>query len=347
MATGPVTEQLQKNSGTQVLEWDDAVKTVESADTPFLVLVDEGKKPAQMESNWLAEKLEIGGVDDVPDGQDVSDADYRNNMPVPMKGVAQEVRDAWKVTEQAEVTETHGTKDQVADQKAKSLIRLRLKLEQIFLSTQELARQGVDKAKANKMRGAARWLSSAATDFNVQYPIAPDFRILPACEYKGALSAFDDATFEAMLLAASIQRKARLDLDLQAGPKLQSKMADWTQHDSHVTTTNGAIRSVSIAAEKMTYLKKVEFFTFEAGTVRTHTNFNLFHDLATGLPSTQSPLGGLALDMNNGWEIRFVKKINHKNLPDLGGGPRGLWNVIVILVCKMPAGQLKIYPSGA
>lgn len=347
MPVGPVTEMIQKNSGTQIIDWKDAISTVEATDTPFLALLPEGKKPAQIETNWPASKIEVGEVGAAEDGADVSDADYRYQGRVPLKSVSQEVRDAWKVTNQAEETQTAGVKDEVSYQKGQSLLRLRLKLERLFLANQDAARAGVDKATKNKTRSVGKWLEPLATGLNAQYPIPDGFRIAAACKFAGALSTLSDTAFEAMLQAAANQRMKVLDLDLFGGLKLRAHMADWLQHDSHVTTTNGGNLSVNIDAEKMSYLKKVEFFTFEAGYVRSHTNFNLFYDLATGLPTTQTSLGGFALDMSNGWEIRFMKKITNKNLPDLGGGPRGLWLTIVLLACQLPVGQLHIAPSGA
>lgn len=344
MATGPITEAIQRAMGTQTLDWNTGVQTVEAVDTPFIGMLPQGKQPAQLETNWEAEKIDVGAIEGVPDNTDQTT--FAHKTRIPMKTVVQELRAPWMVSKLATFTETWGVKDEIAKQKATALITLRLMVERLLLSTQDCAREGVAGASANLLRAVGRWLENDSASLNAQYPIADGLRISSSCKYSGALSGLTDTVFENLLIAAADQRKKVVDLDLIAGLSLRQKMADWTAHDPNFTTTNAALKSYTMPASEQTYMKLVEFFSFGAGKVRSHLSHNLFYTLNTGATSTQTTLGGYALDMSV-WSIRFLQQITHQDIEDKGAGPRGFWSMIAALECKMPAGQVLIYPSGA
>ena len=205
MATGPITEAIQKGMGTQTLDWNTGVQTVEAEDTPFIGMLPDGKQPAQLETNWEAEKLDIGAIEGVPDNTD--QVSFKHQKRLPMKAVVQEVREPWMVSKLATFTETWGVKDEKAKQKAAALISLRLKIERLLLSTQDCAREGVAGASANLLRAVGRWLENASASLNTQYPIPDGIRMAAACKYSGALSALTDTLFENLLIAAGDQRK--------------------------------------------------------------------------------------------------------------------------------------------
>jgi len=345
MGAGPITEQIQRESNTQVLDWKDAIYTKEAVDHPFLTMVKTGKKPVQIEANWPIMTRDIGAINGMADGAATTTFGHQGRTR--LKSVSQELREAWKVTNQAEVTDTWGVKDEVQFQKAEALIRLRLKLERLFLSTQDIAREGVSGATENLLRGVGRWLEPDAADLNAEYPIPDGYRVSSSCLHTGALSALYDSTFEAMLAAAANQRARAVTIDLFASLALQAQMADWTQHDPNISASIAAVNRYNIDLVKQGYINLVQFFTFHAGKVRTHTSYNLFYTPSTGAVSTQTTLGGYGLDMENGWEVRFNRAISHQDLPNDGGGPRGQWLTILTLACQMPAGQLVVYPSGA
>lgn len=345
MATGPITEVLQQSSGTTRVDWNDVMNVIEAADTPFLASLKVGKKPVQVESNWPGMKRSIGVIAGVPDNTPETGA---NNQPrVSIRGVSQQVREPWKVSDFAQYTETYGVKDEIAFQKAEALIRLRIKLERLFLSTQDCAREGGGNpaAAANLTRGVGRWLQPLAASLNAQYPIPDGFRVAAACWYTGTLAALEADDVQAILLAASKQRKQDVTLDLQAGPSLMAKIADFTEHDPNATANNFPIKQYQITGRDLAFLKRVEFFTFPNGKLRAHENFNLFYDLTTGLPTYQTDAGGYLLDMANGWELALLQALMHEDLPKDGSGPRGFWKWIGMLKCYRPAGQGCIYPS--
>ena len=336
---GPITEVLLNQ---KKVEWKDAIFTVEVADTPFLALVKEGKKPVQVEANWPVMKRSRGPITAIPDNTPVGAVNHQNRRS--LKSVAQWIREPWGVSHFANLSESYGVADEAKFQKAEALIRLRNNLERLFLSTQDCAREGSGNvpAAANQLRGVGRWLEAVEANLNSEYPIHEDVRVDPACVYSGTLADFKDTVLEAMLIAAAKQRRSPVTLDLHLGPSLKSAMDDWTQHDSHVTTNNAPLQQYNLQAKDKTYLKMVDFFTFSSGTVRAHQNFNIMWDPATGEPTDYTDASGFGLDMTNGWEVRFMDKISHADLPNDDSGPRGRWGATLMLACMMPAGQIAI-----
>jgi hypothetical protein len=324
------------------VEWKDAIFTVEVAETPFLGMLKEGKKPVQVEANWPVMKRSRGAIGGIPDGTPVSTVNHQGRRS--LKGVSQWIREPWGVSHFANLTESYGVQDEAKFQKAEALLRLRLMMERLFLSTQDCAREGGGDvpAAANLLRAVGMWLEATEGSINSEYPIHADVRVAEACNYAGTLANFKDTSLEAMLIAAAKQRLRPATLDLHCGTGLKAHMDDWTQHDSHVTANNAPLQTYNAQAKDKTYLKQVDFFTFSAGQVRVHQNFNIMWDVTTGEPSAYTDYSGFGLDMSNGWEVRFMEKMKHSDLPYDGSGPRGVWDVTLLLACLMPAGQIRI-----
>jgi len=339
VANGPITEALQNQ---KKVEWRDAIQTVEVAETPVLGMLKEGKKPAQVETNWSVMRRDRGPIEGIPDNTPVGQTKHQNRRS--LKAVSQWLRDPWGVSHFAELTESYGVADEVKFQKAESLLRLRTSLERLFLSTQDCAREGggAKPAKANLLRAIGRWLEATEANINSEYPIHSDVRVAAACNFNGTLAEFTDTRLEAMLVAAAKQRLKPATLDFHVGTALKAHMDNWTQHDAHVTETNASLVRYNAQAKDKTFLKQVDFFSFSAGQIRSHQNFNIMWDLTTGEPSDYTDYSGYGLDMSNGWEVRMMKKITHGDLPNDDSGPRGVWGLTLLLACLMPAGQIKV-----
>jgi hypothetical protein len=344
MPNGPMTEAVQYANGTQKLDWSDVMQTADAAETPFLSALRHGKKPVAKEASWPAKKRGAVVGAGVPDNTAVSS--YNHQDRTYLKGISQWFRDAWKVSHFADLTESHGVLDEAKEQKAESLIRLRLALEQWFLSTKDCAMEGVGGAAANLTRGVGRWLENDSAQLNTAYAIPDGFRVAAAAKFSAALSTFDDDALEALLIAMSKQRKREVTIDLHAGVSLAASMSAWTQRDPNISASIAAVSQYPRSNPKG-YQRMVNTFTFQNGTVRSHTNYNLFVDPDTGAESAQTPLGGYLLDMENGWEVRDMKAIKHTDQADDGSGVGGWWDWTGMLLCLMPCGQGIIYPSGA
>ena len=335
MGNGPLTEAIQR---TKKLEWEDVIHTPTAHETPFLALLPQAKKQVQVEVNWPVGDVEDTGYGGRMDGKDVDEFSHQNRDY--LRTVTQWFLESWMVSHFADLTESWGVKDEAKHQAGIALTKLRLKIERALLSTMDCAREG-GVNQPNELRGVFRWLENDAAELNAQYPIPENYRVSAAAEYDGAVGSFLDTHLEAMLIEASTKAKRSITWDAQVGLLLRAQMDGFTQRDPSATATNVALRQFVANANDKAYLKKVDFFEFSAGTVRSHINHNLACDKATGAPTAFTPRSGLFLDMKQ-WRVAFMKKIASHRLENQGGGPRGYHDVTLTLKCGMPVGQARV-----
>lgn len=337
LTTGPLTEAVQSNKKA---EWSDFLHTVGVVKFPFLALLKEMKKPAQKICNWETDDLDSsGGFEGTFDGADVDsyDSTLRGNL----SACAQWIRKSWKVDHFAELTESWAVKNEVAFQKQKAQTRLKLALEQALLSSQDTCVEGAE--TPNRLRGVGSWLATGG--HNTQFPIAPSLRVTSDCTYTEDLADFDESDLEGILRAASLLRNEAVTLDAFVGPALKARMTDFASHDPNASETNVALRTFNQDGRDGQFISSIDVFKFDSGVVRAHMNYNLLRDSASGdRTETVSNGGGYFLDMNR-WRIRFMDKINHMDLPNGGGGKRGMYHATPVLVCGVPAGQAMVQPS--
>jgi len=335
LRTGPLTESIQSN---KKLDWSDVLHTAGQVTEPFLALLKAGKKPINKEHSWPVYELGRSGYAGELDGAVAGTAN--NQSRGSLKSVAQWVRKVWQVTHFAELTETHGVKDEIKFQKEQGLLDLRQGLEMLCLSAQDCSVQSGE--TPNQTRGAAMWLANSG--HNAEYPIASDFVVSSGCIYDSTLAAFDAAACEVLLRTASMDRLGAVTLDAQCGPALKARMDDFGAHDIKATTTNAALKVYNAQAKDKEFTSVIDFFQFSSGLVRTHLNYNLWRDSAGAKTSILSNAGGLFLDMKM-WEIAFMDAINHDDLPFDGGNVKGQWHATAMLKCFMPKGQAMVTPS--
>jgi len=143
-----------------------------------------------------------------------------------------------------------------------------------------------------------------------------------------------------MLLAAGIQREDDLVLDMYCGLRLKTHMSGWGEHDPDATSTYVPLKRYMTNASDKAYLAQIDFFQFDAARVRAHVVHRLLCDADTGAKTDYSDRSGLVLNMDS-LSVAFNLDIRHKPLPNLGGGERGFYEAILMLICGMPAGNLR------
>ncbi len=193
-------------------------------------------------------------------------------------------------------------------------------------------------------RGLFRWLSADASDFNAQYPVAEPYRTKADAIYSGTLAALAPSDIDNMLMAMALAAGSTPTIDAFVGLRLKSVLSGWGEYDPDQSETNVPLqRYVHEAAEKA-FLRKIDFFEFDAGTIRTHVDYNLFRDPDTGAKTGYSDISGLFLDMDK-LRIAFMQDVQPVKLENGGGGVRGAYDAVLALQNHMPASGGKIVPS--
>lgn len=337
MANGPLTEANKPNKKP---DWEDILYTKTAYQTPVLSMMRRTKKPIAVNASWPVMNEMNEEFDGILDGTDVSE--YSHQARSSLKSVCQWVRSSWKVTKIAQYTESYGVKDEVVEQKAAALRRLKTKIERLFLSNQDANFEG--EGLPNRTRGLFKWCSALEGDFNSEYPVPAAFRTAAGAIYSSALADFGPGDMNTLLMAIAGQVESSETLDLFCSMNVKSAMSGWGMYDPDAASTDVPLNRFIANAGDKAFLRQIDIFKFDAGTVRAHVSYNLFRDPATGEKTGYSDYSGLLLDMQK-LKIAFMQEVAPVALPDLGGGPRGAYDAITILKNLMPCSHGKILCS--
>lgn len=319
-------------------DYGDELFVVESHEIPKLRLLPTGSRMSQMLQDWEAETRSRIGFKGVKDGQPVTD--YNSQAQVAMVAYGTHMRESWKVTKVAGMVPTAGVRNQVNHQRKEALKRLRESMERSIGGTQEMQR-GTSTLEYTH-RGAFAWLIAA-----LQSVQAVDSSVMPdsGCIHSAALSGLTADAFEVMVEAAATQKGSAVMLQGFAGPKLKSHMSAWAQKAT-VSSTIQALQQFNINQSEKKLIKMVNTFEFDHGIVEVMPDYNLCCDSETGADSAYTPYSGLFLDMSL-WKKRFLQNVSEFDLPDDGSGTHGYADVLWMLKCGLPAGNLAVYSNAA
>ena len=319
----------------QKQEISEIVFNIRADETPFTSMLPKDKKPHNKLPTWQVETYRAGSLAGVMDNADV--AAFNSEPRFLLTGVAQKVREPWSVSDFADETDVAGlASGEKGQQKLVAAKVLKFSMEGRCLSKEACT---VDNGVAipNATRGALEWIDNAAQTL---YPVPAAFRPALTNIYTDDLADFTESEFEAMGQSAFKERKGKLNLDGFVGIDLQAQMDNWTARDPEATAANYPVRSWTQDANKKAFIKVVNFFTFSWGQVRTHLSTYIYLD-ADGAETDYTHKSGLFADMSM-WALGFMRKPRMGDLPDLGGGPRGFADAIMVLKCRNPLGQMKV-----
>lgn len=314
----------------------DIVANIESENTPFVSMLKKEKKPNQKKMDYQAEAYPDAPFDGVMDGADVSA--YESVSRGLLTAMQQKFRRPWQVSDFADETEVAGLpKGEKGRQKAAAATILKFMLENRFLSAEECS---VDNGVAvpNETRGAFKWLEDSA---QAVYPVPAAFLTKAASRHTGALSTLDEAAFKLLMASAYADRKQVSSLDGFVGLNLKSLFDNWTVKAETGSATVYPVRTFNADLKDRAVINIVDFLKFSTGTVRLHLSSRLHLTSATGAASAYTPNSGLFLDMKM-WSMAYMRAPGMRELPDLGGGPRGFADCIAGLKCLNPLGQVVV-----
>lgn len=320
-------------------DYGDELFVVESHEIPKLRLLSTGSRMTQMLQDWESQTRSRTGHSGVKDGEPVTTFNSQGQVAMIAYGTHQ--RESWKVSKVAGMVPTAGVKDQVKHQRKEALKRLREKMERSIGGTQEMQR-GSSTLDYNH-RGAFAWLNSS-----LQSVQAVDSSVMPASGsvHTGTLAALTPTAFETMVEVAATQAGHSVNLQGFAGPKLKGAMSAWAQKTDFVASTAQALQSFNINQSEKKLVRMVNTFEFDHGMVEVMPDYNLCCDSDDGSDSAYTPYSGLFLDMSR-WTKRFMQNVSEFELPDDGSGTSGYVDVLWMLKCGLPAGNLAVYTNAA
>lgn len=344
---GPLTTASQPN----VLDpW--TAMTIQSAEAyqhPFLSQLKKGDKLNNLEDKWAVMDILRGRMRGVAEGRDVNAKDKRAQSRASLRSHCQKFREAWEVTKEASGTKTQdiGIREKEF-QKEQGLKRLLDSTEMTLLSSQDIVANAAN--VKYKTRGAFRWLENDPAQLLTEYPIYDYCRVASACNYAGTLAAFTANAFRAQLAAMNLQRKAKVSLDMYCGLTLKMHMSGWMEKQTAESTETLMRRINADQAEKQ-WISQIDFFEFDGAIVKSNLMYNMLMEAGddeddSAVETDYTNMSGLIVNMDQ-WRLRFFSDVAHKDLPDLGSGPAGYYEMIAMLQCLLPAGQGRVMISSA
>lgn len=317
----------------KVAEVGDTIFIAQSDKVPFSRLLKRGPKPENMLSSWPVQVYPDRKFAGTLDGSDIASFNHTNREMIEAYNMWMRT-EGWMVSRLANLTRTWGVKGKEEAKQAKDdgLI-LGQMIEKQLLSNDEMAVEAG--AVPYRSRGAFKWLSVTAQTVK---PVPTNYRPAAACAYASTLALFEAAIMEAMLEAAATQKKEAVDLTGYVGIKLKSKMSGWAQRHVEDVNTAQALTRYNLDAEDKKLLRVVDFFEFDAGTVKVFPSWYLLHTAEDGTATVNSTRSGLFLDMDM-WELCFMDPPAAWKEPAKSGGPRGYHDAVYGLRCKNPTGQ--------
>lgn len=315
------------------------VFNIRADETPFSSMIRKDKKPVNMLASWQTESYRAPTLSGVMDGTDVSS--YNGEARALLEMYGQILREPWKVSTLADLNGIAGVPEgETAHQKMLATKVLKFAIEGRCLSALECAAEA-SPSTPYATRGALLYLDSSAQSVK---PVPAAFRPSSSNSYTGAIASFTEASFKAMLTAMMKEKKAKVNLTGIIGIEAQNVMDDWTARDPQgVAATLPCVRSFTAPLADKQLINVVTSFTFSAGTVQTHTSTFLALD-AAGAPTSYTYKSGIFIDPRM-WSLAFMQRPAMFDQPDLGGGPRGYAQTVMMLKCLNPLGQGRIYTA--
>lgn len=314
---------------------DDTITNIISEKVPFYAMIKKESAPNQHLIQYQMETYPDVAPTGVMDGEDVAEFDHVSRKLG--YSIQQIFRRTWKVSTMAQHANVAGLgRKERGKQRAIAAILTKFAVEARYLGDGDLQLDdGVDKPFLT--RGAFSWLASAA---QALHPVDASFRLPSDAIHTSNLAALTEDAFAALLEGRFDERRDTGDYVGVVGVKLKGHFDKWTAYaNAGASFATFPVRQWSQESGKL--MRSVDFLEFSAGKVQLMQSAYLLRDQATGAQTAYTSRSGLFLDTGV-WDSRGYERLHHKDLPDLGGGPRGYAQCIEALTCKHPKGQFAV-----
>lgn len=307
--------------------------------TPALSSLDlEGGLCNQPLNSWLAETFPTVDSTAAVDGAVFTGVLRQERYEI--QGYVHNFMDGYRATPIASANAIGGgiNRNELGHQRAASLMRLRLKMEQQLLSSTDFAADN-GSSTGYTGRGMFSWLSSSA---QTTLPVNANVRPNANNAYTGAFADFDEADLVAMLNSMYQDVRARLDYDFFAGVDLKNRIDELTLiHPVSSSTSQPKVQYIEQGVSK--YKRNVTVLDISTAMVRLHLA-HLVDYTTAGAANTYSTKSGVCINLDM-WKLKDLIPLQHKDLVDEGAGKGGYFQQAVLFKCGNPKGQGYVKPT--
>lgn len=311
----------------------DLISVVETTQTPFTSMCAKRKKPNQVIHDWQVKAYRKAGHKGVVDGKDAEN--FTSNPRERLHAVAQKSWELPAVSDFAEESVVAGLpQGEMAGQIADGLVVVKRILESRSLSNEDCKLDN-GTTQGNETRGGFHWVRNTA---QALYPVPTAFRTPTASIFTDPLDEFTETAFKAMCRSAYKQRKGTGKVDAFLGVDLKEQVSSFASYSDDVSSKTN-VRTFNQNAADKALITVVDRLVMDTGEVDLHlSSFNMIN-AADGEETNYTHRSGLFCDMSM-WGLAFTRMPRVKRLEYKGGGYKAIIDVIFMLMCDNPLGQM-------
>jgi len=307
----------------------DRIYNIDAKDTPILSAVPKGQELVNVAFDWQVDSYADPNTDGVVDGTDVSSTEDAAENRARIKGYCQHIRRTPKVSNMTEIQNVagQGKGKEFASAVLKKTVELKRAVECVLGSDQ--VSQEDNGTVPWQTRGLGNWILATAQSHE---PVPSAFRPPSASIDTTAMASFTTATLNAVLESQyGVVGSAKSHM-LVVGSTLKKTITTAVGYQPTVSNFTAILRSNR--GDEGAWENNIQSFTGDFGTYDiVLSNWLGFNNSTKAVDARR----GYALDMDM-LELRMNKPWKSTELPDLGGGRRGIVEVIFGLAVKNPKG---------
>jgi hypothetical protein len=318
----------------------DIIAVVDAKECVLTSTIRKGKKPSNALVEWSVDNYPSTSTSGVVDGTDVTSFSSGENYASGRARIGTYIQTFRRVPAVSRLEENVAViagvnnpdpmgvagNTEFARAKAKSTIMIKRDVETALLS--DNAAQADNGTVPFKTRGLGKWLSVSGSKDSVQ-PV-PDAYCSPSASiYSGTIASFTEDAFRTLLQSRWSQTGKSANLLGIVGSDVKNAISDFSRYLPS-RASNTSVRFYNSSPEDKKVTTAVDIYSGDYGDVE------LF--LSAFVPDTYR---GYIVDPEY-VELRTHTAPYFQQLPDLGGGPRGIVETIVALAVSNPLAHAKI-----
>jgi hypothetical protein len=318
----------------------DIISVVDAKECVLSSTIRKGKKPANALTEWQVDNMPSTSTAGVVDGTDVTSFASGENYASGRARIGNYIQQFRRVPAVSRLEETVAVvaginnpdpngisgNTEFARAKAKSTIMLKRDVETALLS--DNSAQADNGTVPFLTRGLGKWISVAASKDSV-VPVPDAYCPAAGQIFSAAITTFTEDSFRSLLQARWNQTGKASNLIGVVGANVKNAISDFSRYLPS-RASNTSVRFYSSSPEEKKVTTAVDIYSGDYGDIE------LF-------------LSAFVPDANRGYIVdpEYVELRTHTSpyfsqLPDLGGGPRGIVETIVALAVTNPLAHAKI-----
>jgi len=314
----------------------DFIANVDMKDTPYLTMVPKGPVLTNPLYDWQVDSYDPPNMTGIVDGTDVSQTQDMAKNRARLQGRIHHLWQTPKVSNIVALTNVAGigTGQEFAKGMVKAVTQLKRSVESVLCGDGDS--QADNGTVPYNTRGLGTWFQSTA---QTDLPVATAYLTPSASIDTTAMASLTPAILNGVMESQYNQTGQERTRPFLVGSTLKKTITNMAGYQPTVGSQTGLLRTES--GSETTYVRNILSFEGDFGKYEMHLDNFLGVDPTTLL---NNKFRGYPLDIDM-HELRFFLPWNKRELPDLGGGRRGLVECVFGQLIKNPLGGAKFAAS--